>query len=128
MVAIYWVPWNHSMEFHEIIPLNSMECSTWNDSMYGVSRFHGIFYKKSFHVWNFMELIEIKTNGITWKYSIPFQGGAEWIFLEFQFILFQQLNWNGPLVASLSYISSTQEDMKVYAIFVVVKDHIRNNM
>ena len=32
MVAIYWVPWNDSMEFHGIIPLNPMKHSTQNDS------------------------------------------------------------------------------------------------
>ena len=48
-------------------------------------------------VWNFMELSGIKTYGITWKYSIPFQGGSEGIWWNFQSITFQQMEWHGPL-------------------------------
>ena len=79
------------MEFHEIIPLNSMEYSA-----YVIPRFHIIFYLNYFHLWDFTELSEIKTYGITWKYSVPFQGGAEGIWWNFHSIPFQKMEWNGP--------------------------------
>ena len=65
--------------------------------MYGISRFHGIFHLKCFYVWNLMEFSGIRTYGITWKYSIPFQGGAEGICWNFHSILFHQMERNEPL-------------------------------
>ena len=44
--------------------------------MYGISRFHGIFYKNN-HVLNFMELSGIKIYGNKWKYYIPKQCCSE---------------------------------------------------
>ena len=44
-----------------------------------------------------MEFNGIKTCGITWKYSILFQGGAERIWYNFYSIMFHKMESNGPL-------------------------------
>ena len=51
--------------------------------------FHGIKWNKKY--------------GITWKYPIPFQGGAEGIWWNFHSIPFQKIEWNGPLVKHFVY-------------------------
>ena len=101
-----------------------MEYSTYNDSLYGISRLHGIFHLKKFHVWNIMELSGIKE----WNYmeifhSIP--GGRGRNLVEFPF---HSVQANGMERTSSQYHTVGMKLIAHFAVGILLLHHYDSNL